>query len=153
MPAEPEISTAMNPLDLLDRLVGLIARLGFSESFIRFGIVGTLGFVWDAGTVYLLRPFVSLYIAGTCSFIVAATINWIINRLWTFRHVEHAAAHVQWAKFIAANAIGFVFNRGTFFLLVAFSPLVVKHPVIGIAAGSAAGLVFNYLLSKRFVFG
>ncbi|MDE1896861.1 MAG: GtrA family protein [Rhodospirillales bacterium] len=142
----------MNPLDLLDRLVGLIARLGVSESFIRFAIVGTLGFVWDTGTVYLLRPFVNLYIAGTCSFIVAATINWIINRLWTFRHVEHGAAHVQWVKFLAANAVGFVFNRGTFFLLVAFSPVVVKHPVIGIAAGSAAGLIFNYLLSKRFVF-
>jgi putative flippase GtrA len=142
----------MSPLDLLDRLVGLIARLGFSESFIRFGIVGTLGFVWDTGTVYLLRPFVNLYIAGTCSFLVAATLNWLVNRLWTFRHVEHEAAHVQWAKFVVANAIGFVVNRGTFFLLVAFCPLVVAHPVIGIAAGSAAGLIFNYFLSKRFVF-
>ena len=151
MPAEPEVS-AINPLDLLDRLVGRIARLGVSESFIRFGIVGTLGFVWDTGIVYMLRPFVSLYVAGTCSFIVAATINWIINRLWTFRHLEHAAAHVQWVKFLIANAVGFVVNRGTFFLLVALSPLVVKHPVIGIAAGSAAGLIFNYLLSKRFVF-
>ena len=151
MPAEPEVS-AINPLDLLDRLVGRIARLGVSESFIRFGIVGTLGFVWDTGIVYMLRPFVSLYVAGTCSFIVAATINWIINRLWTFRHLEQAAAHVQWVKFLIANAVGFVVNRGTFFLLVALSPLVVKHPVIGIAAGSAAGLIFNYLLSKRFVF-
>jgi len=143
----------MNPLDLLDRLVGLIARLGLSESFIRFGIVGTLGFVWDTGTVYILRNVTNLYVAGTCSFLVAATLNWIINRLWTFRHVQHAAAHVQWAKFIVANAVGFVVNRGAFFLLVALSPLVVKHPVIGIAAGSAAGLVFNYFLSKRFVFG
>ena len=141
-----------NLVDSLDRLVGLVARLGFSESFIRFGIVGTLGFVCDTSTVYLLRPFVSLYIAGTCSFIVAATMNWVINRIWTFRHVEHAVAHVQWVKFLAANAIGFGFNRGTFFLLVAFSPLVVAHPVIGIAAGSACGLIFNYLLSKRFVF-
>lgn len=142
----------MNPLDLLDRLVGLVARLGFSESFIRFGIVGTLGFVWDTGTVYILRNFTNLYVAGTCSFLIAGTLNWIINRLWTFRHVEHAAAHVQWAKFLVANAVGFVVNRGTFFLLVAFAPLVVRHPVIGIAAGSGAGLIFNYSLSKRFVF-
>lgn len=142
----------MNLLDLLDRLVSFVARLGFSESFIRFGIVGTLGFVWDTGTVYLLRAFVNLYIAGTCSFIVAATLNWLINRLWTFRHVQHAAAHVQWAKFLIANIVGFVINRGIFFLLVAFCPLVVRHPVIGIAAGSVGGLGFNYLLSKRFVF-
>ncbi len=51
----------------------------------------------------------------------------------------HAPAHVQWAKFIVANAVGFVVNRGAFFLLVALSPPVAQHPVIGIAAGSPPG--------------
>ncbi|MCB5943559.1 GtrA family protein [Acidocella sp. KAb 2-4] len=139
-------------LSWLDALVALLARLGLPESFIRFGIVGVLGFCWDTGTVYLLRGHTNLYVAGTCGFLVAATANWAANRLWTFRHHDHAAPHVQWAKFIAANAIGFVFNRGVFFTLVARFTLVDQQPVIGIIAGTCAGLVFNYLLSKRFVF-
>ena len=136
----------------LDALVVLLARLGLPESFIRFGIVGALGFCWDTGTVYLLRGHTNLYIAGTCGFFIAATANWAANRFWTFRHHEHDAAHVQWARFIAANAIGFVFNRGVFFTLVARFALAHQQPVIAIVAGTLAGLVFNYFLSKRFVF-
>lgn len=142
----------MNPLAPLDTLVSLGARLGFSESFLRFGLVGALGFVWDTATVYALRPFTNLYVAGTCGFLVAATLNWIFHRFWTFRGAQHTAAHVQWVKFLITNALGFVFNRGTFFLLITFSPMVAAHPVIGIAAGAIIGLGFNYILSKRFVF-
>ena len=147
MPAE-----AARLLNWLDALVVLLARLGLPESFIRFGMVGALGFCWDTGTVYLLRGHTNLYIAGTCGFLVAATANWAANRLWTFRHHEHDAAHVQWARFIAANAIGFVFNRGVFFALVARFAFANQQPVIAIIAGTLAGLVFNYFLSKRFVF-
>ena len=142
----------MPSLALLDRLLALAARWGLSAAFIRFGMVGALGFVWDTLTVYALRPFTNLYIAGTCGFLVAATLNWLCHRLWTFRAVQHAPAHVQLTKFLVTNALGFVFNRGTFFLLVALSPLVALYPVIGIAAGVIVGLGFNYSLSKRFVF-
>lgn len=143
----------MTALALLDRLVLLLTRLGFSESFIRFGIVGATGFVWDSCTVYALRHVTNLYVAGTCGFLVAATLNWVSHRFWTFRAAEHAPAHVQWAKFLMTNALGFIFNRGTFFLLIGFFPLVAAHPILGIAAGSVVGLGFNYVLSKRFVFG
>ncbi len=146
-------------LALLDSGVVLLSRLGLSENFIRFGIVGILGFFWDTGTVYALRPFTNLYIAGTCGFLVSATLNWVVNRLWTYRHLPHAAPHVQWAKFMTANAIGFVFNRGTYFTLVSKSFSIAAktdifhtQPVLAIAAGSIAGLCFNYFLSKRFVF-
>jgi putative flippase GtrA len=146
-------------LTRLDRGVVLLSRLGISENFIRFGIVGTLGFCWDTSTVYALRPFVNLYIAGTCGFLVAATANWAINRLWTYRHHQHSAPHVQWARFITANAIGFVFNRGVYFALIskyfistAKTDIFYTQPVLAIAAGSISGLCFNYFLSKRFVF-
>lgn len=146
-------------LSRLDQGVVILSRLGLSETFIRFGIVGVLGFFWDTGTVYALRPFINLYLAGTCGFLVAATANWAVNRLWTYRHHTHAAAHVQWARFMTANAIGFVFNRGVFFTLISkfFSNMAgtdVFHaqPVLAIAAGSISGLCFNYFLSKRFVF-
>lgn len=142
----------MKPLSWIDNLVAYAARFGLSEAFLRFGVVGALGFVWDTSTVYALRPFTNLYIAGTCGFFVAATLNWLCNRLWTFKAAQHAPAHIQWAKFLATNALGFVFNRGAFFLLIATSSFVVAHPVVGIAAGAFVGLGFNYLLSKRFVF-
>jgi putative flippase GtrA len=146
-------------VSLLDKGVALLSRLGFSATFIRFAIVGTLGFCWDTGTVYALRPFTNLYVAGICGFLVSATANWAINRLWTYRHHQHAAAHVQWARFMTANAIGFVFNRGVYFILISKffiaatkTDIFYTQPVLAIAAGSVSGLCFNYFLSKRFVF-
>jgi putative flippase GtrA len=153
-------SASRELLTLLDKGVTLLSRVGLSENFIRFGIVGTLGFCWDTGTVYALRPFTNLYVAGTCGFLVAATANWAVNRLWTYRHHQHAPPHVQWAKFMTANTIGFVFNRGVYFTLISkhFSiatktDIFYTQPVLAIAAGSISGLCFNYFLSKRFVFG
>jgi putative flippase GtrA len=136
----------------LDAGVGLLARTGISESFIRFTIVGAMGFCWDTGTVYALRAHTGLYIAGAFGFFVAATANWAANRLWTFRHHAHSAPHIQWAKFLAANFIGFIFNRGVFFALISISALCYNQPVLAIIAGSIAGLCFNYFLSKRLVF-
>lgn len=136
----------------LDAGVTILSRSGVSEKFIRFAIVGTLGFFWDTATVYALKAHTGLYIAGTCGFLVAATANWGMNRVWTFRDHDHIAPHLQWVKFLVANLIGFVFNRGTFFTLVSISVLCRSQPVLAIIAGSMAGLCFNYFLSKRLVF-
>ncbi|HEY1857194.1 GtrA family protein [Acidocella sp.] len=145
-------SFARQVLSLLDAGVVLLARTGLSQDFIRFGAVGALGFCWDTATVYATRNHFGLYVAGTLGFFVAATVNWAINRWWTFRHHTHGAAHVQWLKFLATNLVGFIFNRGTFFALVAISPLCRAQPVLAIVAGTASGLVFNYFLSKKLVF-
>lgn len=136
----------------LDTGVAVLARFGLSEHFIRFAVVGAFGFCWDTATVYALRGICGLYIAGTAAFFVAATANWVVNRLWTFRGQTHEALHIQWAKFLAANAVGFVFNRGTFFILISISTLCHDNPVLPIIAGSICGLLFNYFLSKRYVF-
>jgi putative flippase GtrA len=136
----------------LDAFVGLMARSGLSPDFIRFGIVGVLGFFWDTATVYGLRHAAGLYVAGACGFLVAATANWAINRVWTFRDRVHIAAHQQLPRFLLANFVGFIFNRGTFFTLISVNALCYRQPVFAIIAGSLVGLVFNYFLSKRFVF-
>jgi putative flippase GtrA len=136
----------------LDTLVLLLARSGLSRDFIRFGIVGTTGFCWDTATVYTLKGVAGLYIAGLCGFLVAGTANWVMNRFWTFRHLDHIAAHHQLMRYLAVNSVGFVFNRGTFFALVTISLRCREHPVLAIIAGSLAGLLFNYFLSKKYVF-
>lgn len=120
--------------------------------FLRFGIVGAIGFCFDAGTVYALRGPLGLYGAGVAAYFVAATVNWALNRAWTFRHRVHAAAHVQWARFLAVNLIGFVLNRGAYFTLIAATVVARHQPVVAVAAGAACGLALNFLLSRRIVF-
>jgi putative flippase GtrA len=120
--------------------------------FVRFGTVGAFGFVVDTSVVYATRFWLGLYGAGALAFFVAASANWVLNRVWTFRGRNSGRMHHQWLKFLAANSIGFVLNRGAFFLLVTISPLCVAYPVIAVFAGTLAGMVANFVLSRRLVF-
>ncbi len=114
-----------------DGALAWLARFGISATFLRFAVVGTLGFLWDTGTVYALREHTGIYVAGCAGFVVAASVNWAINRAWTFRGYAHDAAHRQWLRFMAANLVGFVVNRGVFFTLVASSAAIRAAPVWG----------------------
>ncbi len=120
--------------------------------FLRFGTVGTIGFVIDTAVVYSLRGCLGLYGAGMVSYLVAASANWALNRAWTFRGNHTGPAHRQWMRFMAANLVGFVLNRGTYAILVTWVPLCAAQPVFAVAAGSVAGMFVNFALSRRVVF-
>ena len=127
-------------------------RLLVLAQFVRFGTVGVAGFVIDTGIVYGLRHQLGLYGAGVVAYIGAATGNWLLNRLWTFRGQGTGPAHRQWAMFMLTNLVGFVLNRGTYAILVTFVAAAADQPVIATAAGAAAGMFVNFRLSRRLVF-
>lgn len=127
-----------------------------SPSFTRllkFGIVGSAGYIWDTSTVYALRPLIGLSLATLAAYFVAATLNWIANRFWTFGDAgryEHPV--LQWLRFLTANSLGFFLNRGTVYTLFYLEPFCRTYPFLALAAGSFAGLFANFALSKRLVF-
>lgn len=127
-------------------------RIRTLVQFLMFGTVGTFGFVIDTTVVYALRYQLGLYGAGLVSYLVAATGTWICNRLWTFRGTGSGPAHRQWARFLAANAVGFVLNRGAYALLITFSTLCAAQPIFATAAGAIAGMFVNFGLSRAIVF-
>lgn len=120
--------------------------------FLKFGTVGAIGFVFDTGTVYALRGVLGLIGAGIAAYLVAATCTWLLNRVWTFRGRGGQSAGRQWALFLAANAVGFTLNRGTFALAVTYLAMAARYPVLAVAAGTAAGMGVNFFLSRRIVF-
>lgn len=123
-----------------------------AAQFLRFGTVGVCGFVVDTATVYALRGWLGLYGAGMAAYLVAATANWALNRVWTFRGQGGDPAHRQWAKYLGANLFGFALNRGTYSALVTLYPICVRQPVIAVAAGAVAGMMVNFSLARAVVF-
>lgn len=122
--------------------------------FLRFALVGCAGFVVDAGVLSLVLWLGADHYTGrVVSYLAAATFTWALNRNYTFRAQRGARLVGEWGRFLAANAVGGVINWATYAILVATSAVVFAHPVIGVAAGSLAGLVVNFTLSRRFVFG
>ena len=122
--------------------------------FIKFGIVGVVGFGVDVGVLNLCMAEFGMdhYWGRVVSFCAAVTTTWICNRYFTFRGQGSGAAHAQFAKFAIVCVGGFVFNYGTYAFLILTQPLVVEYPSIGVAAGSIAGMFFNFFASKRVVF-
>jgi putative flippase GtrA len=128
------------------------ARLTVAGQFMRFAAVGLAGFVVDTATVYALRHALGLYGAGLVAYLLAASMNWLLNRIWTFRGLGSGRAHRQWGLFMITNLAGFALNRGTYALLVTFLAAAADQPVIATAAGAAAGMLVNFDLSRRLVF-
>ncbi len=128
------------------------ARIRTFVQFLMFGTVGTFGWVLDTATVYGLRHQLGLYGAGLVAYVVAATGTWLCNRLWTIRGSGDGPAHRQWARFLGANAVGFLLNRGTYALLVTFVALCAAQPAFATAAGAVAGMFVNFSLSRTIVF-
>jgi putative flippase GtrA len=128
------------------------ARIGTLVQFLMFGSVGTVGFLVDTATVYALRRDLGLYGAGMAAYVVAATVTWILNRVWTFRGVGSGPVHHQWARFLVVNLGGFALNRGAYALLVTFVALCAEQPVYAVGAGAIAGMFVNFSLNRTMVF-
>lgn len=139
------------------RTIATPERLRLLQQFMQFGTVGFAGFLVDTLVVYALRGAIGLYAAGMVSFVLAVTTTWAGNRAWTFAGTfagRGSGGMVrQWARYIAANSLGAVLNRGTFMLLVFFVPLCERYPVLAILAGVASGMGANFHMSRRVVFG
>jgi putative flippase GtrA len=152
-PAAPPAARA--GLALPPALAGWLgpARRRLLGEFLRFGAVGTLGFVVDAG---VLTGAIALglgpWIGRLLSFLAAASTTYALNRAWTFRHRAGEAGAGQWARFLLVNLVGFAANFGTYAVLLVSSGLVAAWPVLGVAAGAVAGLAANFALSRRLVF-
>jgi putative flippase GtrA len=139
------------------------ARDSALGQFVRFGIIGAIGFVADSvALLWVALPVLRhafpghddllyLRLGRVFSYLVAATVTWTLNRQFTFKPTpEHPFR--QWVRFLGANALGGAANYGTYYLLITLMPTVRDNPVLGVAAGAIAGLAFNFIVNKFWVF-
>lgn len=130
-----------------------MSRAGVSR-LLRFGIVGTLGFVVDSLVLVILLATTEFdpYIARLPAFFCAASFTWLVNRSWTFSDARREAPVGQWGRYVTAMTIGAVVNYGTYVVVITAFTMAMTWPVLGVAAGSLAGMVVNYMLARRFIF-
>jgi putative flippase GtrA len=123
--------------------------------FIRFTLVGGIGFVVDAGLLRLLLVLGLGYYGGrVVSFLAAATTTWLLNRSFTFRRESSAVGHPagEWVAYLGVMVIGGAVNYGTYAAAIELSELVRRHPELGVALGSLAGLCINFWSAKLMIF-
>ena len=131
------------------------ARKLIASRFLRFAAAGTAGFVVNEIALWIVHHLTPLtyYTSQIPAFFVAVTFTWWGNRMLTFREQASRASLVrEWAKFVAANGLGALANYALYVSLLRFAPAPANNPYLALAAGTLFGLVFNFMLSKRFVF-
>jgi putative flippase GtrA len=86
--------------------------------FLKFCAVGFSGMLIDFGTTWFLKEKVRInkYIANSTGFILAATSNYIWNRVWTFQS-ENDQIAVEYLSFILISVAGLGINNFVIFLL------------------------------------
>lgn len=118
-------------LEFIDRLFKFVTRpvfivagrLGVNakelERFLKFMVVGTIGFVVDFGTLNLLVLLanLNLIVANTISFTLAVLSNFTWNRLWTYPDSRSKPIRSQLVQFFVVNVVGWGINTGVLALL------------------------------------
>lgn len=100
----------MKSLFVIDKL--LLSKL------LKFGIVGCSGMIIDFGATYLCKEILKInkFLSNGIGFILAATSNYFINRIWTFNSQTEDIG-IQYAQFMTVSVIGLGINSLVLYLL------------------------------------
>ena len=116
--------------------------------FLKFGIVGASGMVVDFALLYVLRDIVGLHdiLANTISFTAAATSNYFLNRIWTFRSHEKQVS-VEYLKFIGVSIVGLLINNGVLLLCKTLWPDLYGQVLFNLGSQPITGLYLFKLVA------
>lgn len=125
------------------------------EQFLKFGVVGTVAFAIDYGTLMLLSQVfgVDPVLAAGISFCVSVIFNYLASMRFVFTHRQDMSRGREFVVFIVLSAVGLVINElcmaagvaalGTSALMVTVTKLF----------ATAVVMVWNFFSRKKWLDG
>ena len=130
-----------------------------TAQFLRFGTVGMKVSSIDIGGLYLLHRVLemNLYLSRVASLGAAILAGYLLNRYFTFARGQRGCFYRQMAGHVGVHLTGGLINFGVFsavMLLAAQAGTATRAwmPLFAIVVGGMVGLLFNFTVSRRFVF-
>ncbi len=122
----------------------------FFIKFLKFGIVGFSGLIVDFGFTYLFKEIfkVQKYLANAIGFMIAASTNYLLNRIWTFQSSNPEIA-IEYTEFILISLIGLGIN--TFILWFILKKFKINF-YIAKAFAIAVVTIWNFLANAFITF-
>lgn len=122
---------------------------------IGFCCVGLGGFFVHAAMVLWLTKAAKLgpILAWFPAFLVAVLYTWVLNRLISFKGLGGQKNRAtQAAGYAAVQSVGAAINFLIYAGLIALKWPYLSWPIIALACGSGAALIFNYSALRLFIF-
>ena len=140
--AQPAIVTAQ----------GLWSRL--DPSFLRFLVVGAIGFVIDAAILQTLSGLLKVnpFLAQAIAFPVAVGATWLLNHVWTFQGAGKAGPFKSAAVYFGVQCAGFATNYVIYSTALILIPALRHWLVIPLALGAVAALGVTFVGAKHLAF-
>lgn len=118
---------------------------------VKFCVVGFSGMFVDFGTTWLLKEKarINKYLANSTGFVLAASSNYVINRVWTF-HSHNQQIATEYFSFIGISIIGLGINNLIIFILTEKLKLnFYLSKLFAIGVVTIWNFVMNYLVTFK----
>lgn len=158
MPASVDSVVPPPPRSLVGRLVvrfdHLVRELG------KFGVVGGVSYVVDATVFNLCLGVMSWLPAKTIATAIAATLAFLGNRFWTWRHRPRTGLRREYTLYFLFNAVGLGISLTCLWLshelLGRFWPEIFQtrlaDNISALVVGMALATMFRFWSYRNFVF-
>ncbi len=122
----------------------------FLLKFLRFCVVGASGTAIDFGLTWLCKEIFKIpkFIANAIGFVVAATNNYILNRIWTWGSTNSEVG-VEYLKFFTVSLIGLGLNT---LILYLFNEKLKWNFYLSKVIATGVVMVWNFLANNFFTF-
>ena len=124
------------------------------KQFLKFGIVGGIGFIVDFSILWLLARYylVDIYLARIISFCIAVFTTWLLNRNLTFVVSNTLTKQKEYSYYFIIQTIGAILNYTIFILLIQNISICKEFLILPLAIASVIVMFFNFLALKKFLY-
>jgi putative flippase GtrA len=123
----------------------------FFWKFFKFGMVGLSGVLVDFSFTYVCKEWIKIpkYISNAIGFSIAASSNYLFNRLWTFSS-HNPEVMVEYSQFLGISLIGLGINTLILWILVSkYRKHFYLSKLLAIGVVTIWNFLANYFITFR----
>ena len=122
----------------------------FLLKFVKFGIVGFSGVIVDFSITFVCKEYLKIqkYIANAIGFTIAATTNYLLNRVWTFES-HNPNIMLEFTRFFVIALIGLGINSA---IVWAMSGKLKANFYLSKLVATFVVTVWNFLINAYYTF-
>ena len=122
----------------------------FILKFLKFCVVGVSGTVIDFGLTWLCKEIFKIpkFLANAIGFVVAATNNYILNRIWTWGSTNEQIG-IEYTKFFFVSLIGLGLNT---LILYIFTEKIKMNFYVSKVIATGFVMLWNFFANNYFTF-
>jgi len=135
----------------LKNLASYISYKRAHIQFMKFAFVGFIGTIINLLILYTFTEFFGIYylLSAIFAFLIAATNNYILNKIWTFNEKIKQNFISKYIKFLSVSIFALVFNL---IFLYIFTELAGIYYLISQVLAIGIVLIINFLGNKIWIF-